>query len=1016
MKRALLLTYLLTTTCFGFSQSLCFDPASDNRYQCNQWPRDVVAGDFDEDGHLDVVTGNNGNGGDFLQGNGDGTFDAPLAVNGNGGDEIEMADFNNDGHLDIVRLTWDTGLVMVNLGHGDGTFQDGIVIMSGVGSDMNTEIALGDYDDNGYIDIAINDPQNDRIKLIGNTNGSTFVVSPISVTTDDNPTNVSAGDLNNDGKADLVVAYAQVTHIDFFYNTGFSYTSTSYSIDATMGNDLSEIEFMHINNDGLIDVVAHGVTVSAVFMNNGNGTMTQTSTFIGSYAYGSVSGDWDNDGYADFALANNSSGGVTIKMNNTGAFAPEVAYYSASEQTYELCAGDFDEDGHEDIVTANDNAGTVSFLHGHGNGQFGSLALLTGNGGNGMGAGDFDEDGDLDLISMNTYFSAFGINLNNGDGTFSETLYMTLSGQCHQVAVGDFDEDTHLDIATHSSEGFIIFGGNGDGTFVYMTTAQSSSLGSGGTRRLTVNDFNNDGHDDIAGTFATNDELSVVFGDGNGGFTDALVLESGGYPRYMTSGDVNGDNKADIIVSANTLNQAWVFISAAGNNFNTPQILATGNSPEGVTLIHANADTYPDLAIQSPNNLNLKVYEGSANGTFSNPHDIDLPANSNASDLTHGDMNNDGLEDLVSAFYQSGNAAIMFGSGNFQFQPAVLFSADQWPVQVIAAHFNDDEAMDIAVLNSGTNNMSVILNNSAFINASGPTTFCEGEAVTLTASEGYSYEWSNGETTQSIVVETEGEFYCVIGNQAGTCDLLTSTVVVNVEEIVNVTWTFPIEDFCLNSEPYVLGGAQPIGGEYTGPGVTNGVFDPAVAGIGEQELTYTYESSANCFDGTTTATVTVVDALNVSFDLPMDTVCMNMQLTLAGGTPAGGVYMINGNEYTSIATSDYGPGSVDILYMYTVSQNCQDSEYATLIIDDCIGIQENQHEAWSVYPTITDGQIFIGGADIISVDVMDASGRKICNQSPLQSRWIDLGNESAGVYFVRVRGLQQDKTFSIIKY
>ena len=1016
MKHTLLLaiTLLLAEQIIG--QSLCFDPASDNRFQCNQWPRDVVSGDFDEDGHLDVVTGNNGNGGDFLQGNGDGTFDTAIAIPGEGGDEIESADFNNDGHLDIVRLTWDTGLVMVNLGNGDGTFQDGIVIMSGVSSDMNTEIALGHYDQNGFIDIAVNDPQNDQIKLIGNMDGSTFTISPVSISTSDNPVNVSAGDLNNDGRADLVVAYAQITQIDFFYNTGFSYTVVSYDIDATVGNDLMEIEFMEINNDFNIDVVAHGLTTSAVFMNNGDDTMTQSSIFIGSYAYGSISGDWNNDGYADLGIANNTSGGVSIIMNGSGTFIPGVSYFSASEQAVELCSGDFDEDGNEDIVTANDNGGTISFLHGHGDGRFGSLSLLTGNGGNGMAAADFDVDGDLDLVSMNTYFSAFGINLNNGDGTFTETVYMSALGQCHQVAVGDFDEDDHLDIVTHSSEGYMIYGGNGDGTFTYMTTAASSSLGSGGTRRLLVDDFNNDGHDDIAGTFATTDELSVVYGDGSGGFSSTLQMVSAGYPRYMASGDVNGDGRADIVVSGNTMNEAWVYISTAGNNFNTPQVLATGNSPEGVTFLHANADAYLDLAVQSPNGLNLRIYEGSANGTFSNPHDIVLPANSNASDLTHGDMNNDGIDDLVSAFYSSHNAAIMFGSGNFEFQPAILFGTDQNPVQVITGHFNTDTALDMAVLNSGTNNMIVILNNSAFITANGPTSFCEGQTVTLTASSGYSYEWSNGATTQSIVVDTEGDYYCIIGNQAGTCDLLTSTVPVNIEEMVTVTWTFPIEAFCLNSDPYVLGGGQPLGGEYSGIGVTNGVFDPAVAGIGDHELTYTYASSANCFDGTTTATVTVVDSLVVSFDLPLDTVCLNMQLTLEGGSPAGGDYMINGSEYSSIATSDYGPGSVEILYMYAVSQNCQGSEYATLIIDDCIGIEELVPSQVSVYPTIVTDQLYISGNQISSVVVTDAGGRVVKSESPLRSSWMDFSDETAGVYFVQVKSEGKISTFRIVKY
>lgn len=1016
MKNTLLFGLFLTVTSVTFGQSLCFDPANDTRYSCNQWPRDIVSGDFDEDGHLDVVTGNNGNGGDFLHGNGDGTFAEAVAINGNGGDEIESTDFNLDGHLDIVRLTWDTGLVMVNLGNGDGTFQDGIITMSGITGDMNTQIALGDFDENGYTDIAINDPQNDRIKIIGNFNGNSFVVSPISVITSDNPVNVAAGDFNNDGLFDLVVAYATIANTDFFINTGLSYSVTSYPITGTVGNDLMEIEVLNFNNDMYMDVVAHGLGISAVYTNNGNGTMTASTTSMGTYVYGSIHGDWNNDGFADIATANFTSGGITVKMNNAGTFPNGTSDFSAHEMAMELCHGDFNEDGFEDIVTANDNAGNITYMEGYGDGSFGSITLLSAQNPTGMAAADFNGDGSIDLAAVNSILPRLAISLNNGDGTFLPTTFTTIPvGQAHQVATGDFNEDGNVDLVTHTEQGFMIFNGNGSGVFTQGVTIPSSSIGSGGNRTITVNDFNGDGHDDIAGTFTTNDELTIVYGNGNSTFSAALQLDGGAYPRYITSGDVNNDGRADIAVCCNLGNEARIFISTSNNNFQSPQILATGNSPEGLTFFHANNDSYIDFAIQSPNNLNLRVFEGSASGVFGTAHDFSLPNNTNASDLTHGDMNNDGKEDLIAAFYQMGSVGVMFGTGNYNFESAIIFDAEQWPTVVLTAEFNDDNAVDIAVLNSGSYNMSVILNNSAFITANGPTSFCEGESVTLTASEGYSYSWNSGETTQSIEVDTEGEYYCIISNQAGTCDLLTSTVVVNIEEAVNVTWNFPVEDLCLNSEPYVLGGAQPLGGIYTGPGVTNGVFDPAVAGIGAHVLTYTYASSANCFDGDVEATVNVVDALNVDVSLPQDTVCMGLDLVLQGGTPAGGDYLINGTEYASIFTTDFGPGPVQIVYLYQVSQNCQGFAETTLIIDTCIGIEEESEEHITVFPTIVESTMFITAKDVESVLITDAQGRTIQQITPLRTNNIDMSTEASGIYFIQVKTASKTEVFRIIK-
>ncbi|MEZ4800022.1 MAG: hypothetical protein R2809_09670 [Flavobacteriales bacterium] len=185
--------------------------------------------------------------------------------------------------------------------------------------------------------------------------------------------------------------------------------------------------------------------------------------------------------------------------------------------------------------------------------------------------------------------------------------------------------------------------------------------------------------------------------------------------------------------------------------------------------------------------------------------------------------------------------------------------------------------------------------------------------MTLTATEGYSYEWSNGETTQSVLATEEGEYYCVIGNQAGTCDLLTTSIVVDIEQVVAVTWNFPIEPFCLNSDAYVLMWRSTHGGDYSGIGVTNGVFDPATAGEGTHELTYVYDSNASCFEGTATIQVEVLPALNVSLDLVDDSPCLGVSYTFQGGAPLGGTYYFNELQLDAINTSEWGVGDYEYL-------------------------------------------------------------------------------------------------------
>jgi hypothetical protein len=1001
MKHTLLSTLLFITlfNLTALSQSLCFDPAADNRYQCNQWPRDIVAADFDEDGHLDVVTANNGGSADFLHGNGDGTFATAIPLIDASGDEIEMADFNIDGHMDIVRLSSNDGFITVNFGNGDGTFDPGIVVEAGIGANMYTEIALGYYDDDSYTDIAVNDFDNDRIVLIGNFNGTAFFVAP-TIDTSNGPCNLASGDLNNDGFDDLVVAYAGIDEIDMIINNnGNSSTTNTFTGVTFVGNDLMEIEIFDIDNQNGLDVVVHGMAVSDVFTSNGNNTYTHTSAGLGSYAYGSVLGDWNDDGLTEYAVANESGGGITVKLNSSGSIPGPVSYYSANEEPVELCAGDFNEDGDLDIVTANDNGGTISFVIGHGDGTFGSKSLLTGNGGNGVAAGDFDEDGDIDIAGMNTYFSAFSVSLNNNDGTYSETQNYSVLGQAHQVAVADFDEDGHLDLVTHSSEGFTIFAGDGNGSFSLLNTVASASVGSGGNRTIVVDDFNNDNHADIAGTYLNNDQLAVTFGDGSGGFSNSIVLAAGDYPRYLTSGDANNDGRADIALVSNEANQAFVFISNNNNTFQSPQTLSTGSSPQGICFVETNGDNFPELAVAGSNSNNLIIY-GNNNGSFSFSAEYQLPPNTNAGGMSSADFNQDGNDDLIIAFNQSNNVGILFGSNNGTFQPVVTFGAEQSPDLVITDYFNDDTSIDIAVLNTETNNISVILNNAAFISASGPTAICEGETVVLTASEGYTYEWSNGETTQSIEVGEDGSFSCIIGNQSGDCDLLTTSITVTVEEVVNVTWAGDIGEFCLNSEPYALGGGQPMGGEYSGTGVSNGVFDPAAAGMGQHTLTYTYESAGNCFNGTTTTTVEVLDVLNVELNLTSNNPCLGVNYVFGGGSPTGGVYLINGTEYTSIFTTDLGSGDYTVLYQFSVSQNCFGSATQVLTIDNCIGVNENDLNAIEVFPTITESVLNFSGEGVNAFTITDQYGRIVMNISGKQIKQANVESLASGAYFI----------------
>ncbi len=348
-----------------------------------------------------------------------------------------------------------------------------------------------------------------------------------------------AGDFNGDGVPDLAVVnpcsssycgsgYGSVTILigngDGSFQDPVPYATGTYQPMSVATGDF--------NGDGVPDLVVASQCASSascgsgqvsVFLGNGDGTFQSPV----SYASGSGSSyfvavaDFNNDGYLDLAVANQTSAGSTVSIllgNGDGTFQQPAGFATGAASAQFMAVADFNSDGALDLAVANGGTqDSVSILLGNGDGTFQAPGVYASGGSSAatIAVGDFNGDGAPDLAVANgcanynnlvcSSSGAVGVLLGNGDGTFQPAAsYGSGGNQANWVTVADFDGDGQLDLAVSnlgstsggSNAGVLsLLAGNGDGTF-----QPASTYGTGGNygASVTTKDFNGDGQPDLA--------------------------------------------------------------------------------------------------------------------------------------------------------------------------------------------------------------------------------------------------------------------------------------------------------------------------------------------------------------------------------------------------------------------------------------------------------------------------------------------------------------------------------------
>ncbi|HEV2383552.1 MAG TPA: FG-GAP-like repeat-containing protein [Terriglobia bacterium] len=330
-------------------------------------------------------------------------------------------------------------------------------------------IATGDLNGDGKADIVIGNSDSSSVSvLLGNGNG-TFQPAVNYAIAQPEALFVLVADFNGDGKPDLAVAAnGSLNEVSILLGNGDGTFQAHRDFSVISSPQITSLAAGDLNGDGILDLAIVGGSASVLAaLGNGDGTFkTPVSYGVGSEPASVALGDFNGDDILDLAVTNLLNNTISILLGNgDGTFRPQTAFATAPQPGY-LVTGDFNEDGKLDLATVarqqNDASWVVSVLLGNGDGTFQAHQdLATGDGPSQIVLGDFNNDTNLDLATVNacgddpncgfTSSGTISILLGNGDGTFQPHSDFAAGIGPGHFASADFNGDGDVDFAATSS-------------------------------------------------------------------------------------------------------------------------------------------------------------------------------------------------------------------------------------------------------------------------------------------------------------------------------------------------------------------------------------------------------------------------------------------------------------------------------------------------------------------------------------------------------------------------------------
>ena len=630
---------------------------------------------------------------------------------------LTAADLNGDGRSDLIYSHLDRDFVSVQL----NTTEPGAATPSfAAAQDFATEenansVKATDVNGDGRRDLVVSTGVGESISVLLNTTAAGAAIPsftphrsfPVGI----NPRGVATGDLNGDGRPDLVAANLGTPGVSVLLNTTATGAMTpSFAPESTitiLPTALNQaVTVADLNGDGKPELIVTPMNglVSVLLNTTAPGATTPSFSVLPRLATGLVPapiGGWagtavadlNGDGRPDLIVPNRVADEAAVIFLNTtvpGAATPSFAAaqdFTTGDAPSAIASADVNGDGRADLLVANEGDDQASVLlnttvPGAATPSFAAAQdFATGDAPSAIASADVNGDGRADLLVAN-----------EGDDQASVLLNTTVPGAATPsfAAAQDF------------------------------TTGDAPSA-------IASADVNGDGRADLLVANEGDDQVSVLLnttvpGAATPSFAAAQDFATGDAPSAIASADVNGDGRADLLVANEGDDQASVLLNttvpgAATPSFAAAQDFTTGDAPSAIASADVNGDGRADLLVANEGDdqasvlLNTTV-PGAATPSFAAAQNFttgDAP-----SAIASADVNGDGRADLLVANEGDDQVSVLLnttvpGAATPSFAAAQDFTTGDAPSAIASADVNGDGTQDILAANRGANDVSALL-------------------------------------------------------------------------------------------------------------------------------------------------------------------------------------------------------------------------------------------------------------------------------------------------------------------